>query len=154
MEDSVMQLHRALILTLICSSTALAKNAVASEPSTTDITEKMFVQTGGYTQLKVDTNLEQKYPLLEVRSFDMPSSIKYIGQGLNYILSLSGYRLIALQETQQSVLNLYSMKLPITNRSFTTANTLQVVQTLVGVGFEVKVNEIARTVQITAKETK
>lgn len=63
-------------------------------------------------------------------------------------------RLIALQETQQSVLNLYSMKLPITNRSFTTANTLQVVQTLVGVGFEVNVNEIARTVQITAKETK
>ncbi|WP_278183631.1 hypothetical protein [Vibrio misgurnus] len=136
------------------TSLAIAINANASEPATTDVSKKLYVQTGGYTQLKVDTNLEQKYPLLEVRSLEMPASIKYIGQGLNYILSLSGYRLSALRETDTETLSLYSMKLPLTNRTFTTANTLQVVQTLVGVGFDVEVNEISRTVQIKAKENK
>lgn len=95
--------------------------------------------------------MEQKYPLLQVMTIQLPSSIKYIGQSLNYILSLSGYRLEPLPSAEQEVLNLYSLRLPLTNRSFTKATTLQVVETIVGVGFQVEVNEVRRTLSIKAQ---
>lgn len=139
-----------LKITAIITSAAIATLVHATETATTNVSENLYINGGGYTQLKIDTNMEQKYPLLQVMTIQMPPAIKYIGQGLNYILSLSGYRLEPLSKAEQEVLSLYSLRLPITNRSFTKATTLQIVETIVGVGFEVSVDEVRRTIRINA----
>lgn len=129
----------------------VAAFANADTPKTLDISSNLFVGNGGYTQLKVDTNLEQKYPLLQVINLTFPSNIKYIGQSLNYLLSLSGYQLQNLDMTDREVLALYSLKLPVTNRTFTTSTTLQILETIIGVGFEINVDEVSRKIDIKVK---
>lgn len=128
---------------------AVSFSVHASDRHTQKVTENLVMDVGGYTQVKVDTELQQKYPLLKVTSLSFPSSIKYIGQSINYALSLSGYSLEDLKKTDYETLNLYSLKLPITNRSFQRSTTLQVVETIVGAGFEISVNEESRIITIT-----
>lgn len=126
--------------------------AKTTEPVTTKVSERLYEETGGYTQVKIDTNLEQKYPLLQVNSLELPGSVKYIGQSINYMLSLSGYKLEPLRQTDNEVINLYASKLPITNRQFKKSTTLQIINTIVGVGYEVVVNEVSRTVSIRVRK--
>jgi len=121
----------------------------ASDNHTQKIKDSLVMDVGGYTQVKIDTGLQQKYPLLSVTSLKFPSSIKYIGQSLNYALSLSGYTLENLQLTDVETLKLYSLKLPLTNRDFIRSTTLQVVETIIGAGFEVGINEESRIITIT-----
>ncbi|WP_439438051.1 hypothetical protein [Salinivibrio costicola] len=78
------------MIALLVPSITLAKT---TEPMTTDVSDRLYEETGGYTQIKIDTNMEQKYPLLQVNSLELPMSVKYIGQSINYMLSLSGYKL-------------------------------------------------------------
>ncbi|MFL7013625.1 hypothetical protein [Enterovibrio norvegicus] len=139
-----------LLTRLTVSATLMAVSwmAQSTETLTTDVRKNLIVEQGGYTQVRVDTNVEQKYPLLSVSTFQLPGSIKYVGQSLNYILSLSGYRLENLRTADQKVIHLYSMKVPLTNRSFKQATVLQIVETIVGVGYTVEVDEVAREIKI------
>lgn len=105
-------------------------------------------EVGGYTQIKLDTREEQKYPLLQSAAIQFPSSVRYIGQALNYALDLTGYKLKNLSETEKETLHLYSLKLPLNNRSFAYATTMQVLETLVGTGYVISVDETTRTVSI------
>lgn len=127
---------------------AVSFSVSASERHTQKVTDNLVMDVGGYTQVKVDTALQQKYPLLQVTSLKFPSSIKYIGQSLNYALSLSGYSLENLKTTNYETINLYSFKLPLTNRSFKRSTTLQVIETIIGAGFNVSVNEENRVITI------
>lgn len=120
----------------------------ASDRHTQQVTDNLVMDASGYTQVKVDTELQQKYPLLKVTSINFPSSIKYIGQSLNYVLSLSGYSLNNLKLTDYETLNLYSLKLPLTNRNFKRSTTLQIIKTIIGSGFDITVNEESRIITI------
>lgn len=135
--------------TVVLALMVVSSFAKASDNHTQKIKDSLVMDVGGYTQVKVDTGLQQKYPLLNVTSLEFPSSIKYIGQSLNYALSLSGYELENLQLTDVETLKLYSLKLPLTNRSFIRSTTLQVVETIIGAGFEVGINEESRIITIT-----
>lgn len=137
------------MIALLVPSVTLAKT---TEPMTTEVSDRLYVETGGYTQVKIDTNMEQKYPLLQVNSLELPMSVKYIGQSINYMLSLSGYKLEPLEYADKDVLHLYSLKLPMSNRTFKKSTTLQVVETIVGVGYEVVVDEVERTVAIKVRK--
>ncbi|EKO3587296.1 hypothetical protein P0F03_003428 [Vibrio metschnikovii] len=136
----------------VYSLALISTSAFSSTVTTNDVSGNLYLQKSGYTKIKVDTNLEQRFPLLEVRTFDIPPSIKNIGQALNYSLSLSGYQLDDLKRTEQKVLNLYTLNLPFTNREFAAATTMQVViETIIGAGFVVHVDEKARTVRINTR---
>lgn len=134
--------------TVVLALMVVSSFAKASDNHTQKIKDSLVMDVGGYTQVKVDTGLQQKYPLLNVTSLEFPSSIKYIGQSLNYALSLSGYALENLQLTDVETLKLYSLKLPLTNRSFIRSTTLQVVETIIGAGFKVGINEESRIITI------
>ncbi|WP_350941029.1 hypothetical protein MRO13_18820 (plasmid) [Vibrio metschnikovii] len=135
----------------VYSLALISTSAFSSTVTTNDVSGNLYLQKSGYTKIKVDTNLEQRFPLLEVRTFDIPPSIKNIGQALNYSLSLSGYQLDDLKKTEQKVLNLYTLNLPFTNREFAAATTMQVIETIIGAGFVVHVDEKARTVRINTR---
>lgn len=135
----------------VYSLALISTSAFSSTVTTNDVSGNLYLQKSGYTKIKVDTNLEQRFPLLEVRTFDIPSSIKNIGQALNYSLSLSGYQLDDLKRTEQKVLNLYTLNLPFTNREFAAATTMQVIETIIGAGFVAHVDEKIRTVKINAR---
>lgn len=135
----------------VYSLALISTSAFSSTVTTNDVSGNLYVQKSGYTKIKVDTNLEQRFPLLEVRTFDIPPSIKNIGQALNYSLSLSGYQLDDLKRTEQKVLNLYTLNLPFTNREFAAATTMQVIETIIGAGFVAHVDEKTRTVKINAR---
>ena len=135
----------------VYSLALISTSAFSSTVTTNDVSGNLYLQKSGYTKIKVDTNLEQRFPLLEVRTFDIPSSIKNIGQALNYSLSLSGYQLDDLKRTEQKVLNLYTLNLPFTNREFAAATTMQVIETIIGAGFVAHVDEKTRTVKINAR---
>ncbi|WP_332406046.1 hypothetical protein, partial [Vibrio metschnikovii] len=77
----------------VYSLALISTSAFSSTVTTNDVSGNLYLQKSGYTKIKVDTNLEQRFPLLEVRTFDIPPSIKNIGQALNYSLALSGYKL-------------------------------------------------------------
>lgn len=135
----------------VYSLALISTSAFSSNMTTNDVSGNLYIQKSGYTKIKVDTNLEQRFPLLEVRTFDIPPSIKNIGQALNYSLALSGYKLDDLKKTEQKVLNLYTLNLPFTNREFAAATTMQVIETIIGAGFVVHVDEKARTVRINTR---
>lgn len=118
------------MIALLVSSITLAKT---TEPMTTDVSDRLYEETDGYTQVKIDTNMEQKYSLLQVNSLGLPMSVKYIGQSINYMLSLSGYKLEPLEHAEKDVLYLHSLKLPVTNRTFKKSTTLQLVKKIVGI---------------------
>ncbi len=133
---------------VVLMSVLIATNTSANEPTTQEVKSDLRVNGSGYTQIVVDTEFEQKYPLLKVMNVEFPASIKYIGQALNYTLALSGYRLDVLSETDYQTLRLYSMKLPMVNRTFFRSTTLQIVETLAGNGYEVDIDEVSRVVTV------
>lgn len=136
--------------TLLLSLTTLAFLANANgEAENQQIAKQYIKNVGGYTQIKLDTKAEQKYPLLKTTNVTFPGTVKYIGQSLNYLLSLTGYTLTRLDETQFETLRLYAMKLPLTNRIFANATTIQIIETIIGTGFSVSVDELTRTLTIT-----
>lgn len=129
----------------------LSFSAQSSDKYAQKVTGNLVKDLSGYTQVKVDTGMEQKYPMLKVTSLKFPNSTKYIGQALNYALSFSGYELEDLQLTNEQTLKLYSLKLPLTNRAFVRSTTLQIIETIVGSGFEVALNEERRVITINPK---
>ncbi|WP_217521094.1 hypothetical protein [Vibrio metschnikovii] len=135
----------------VYSLALISTSAFSSTVTTNDVSGNLYIQKSGYTKIKVDTNLEQRFPLLEVRTFDIPSSVKNIGQALNYSLALSGYKLDDLKITEQKVLNLYTLNLPFTNREFAVATTMQVIETIIGAGFVAHVDDKTRTVRINTR---
>ncbi|MGR5296841.1 hypothetical protein ACPV5U_24505 [Vibrio mediterranei] len=132
----------------VLTSVLIAAHTSANEPTTQAVKNDLRVNGSGYTQIVVDTEFEQKYPLLKVMNIEFPTSIKYIGQALNYTLALSGYRLAVLTETDYQTLRLYSMKLPMVNRTFFRSTTLQILETLAGNGYVVDIDEVSRVVTI------
>ncbi|MCY9874540.1 hypothetical protein [Vibrio barjaei] len=116
-------------------------NAIASQ----QIKEQ---QLSGYTKILVDTNHEQKRPMDKVTTVEFPSSIRNISQAVNYVLSTTGYSLKSITDVEQPVLFLYTRPVPEVNRQFHRASVKQIIQTLVGSSFIVKVDEISRTVSV------
>lgn len=138
------------IVTAACLSVSFFSGA--GDLGTQEIGDDLVQRLGGYTQIKIDTDLEQRYPLLKVVNHNFPSSVRYVGQALNYALNFSGYSLGNLKLTNEETLKLYSLKLPLTNRQINRATTLQVIETIVGSGFDVSVNEESRIITILPTE--
>lgn len=133
------------IISVLFSSGVLADINEASTP-------KQYKQNlGGYTQIIIDTEDEQKNPLIKVTSVEIPSSITNTGQALNYVLYATGYKLEDLRETSDETLELYSMRIPVVNRSFFRSTIEQIIQTLIGNAFTMEVNNVNRTITIEAK---
>ncbi|MFC5079588.1 hypothetical protein VTH8203_01346 [Vibrio thalassae] len=132
---------------LIYLSLALAP-ALASATNTESVDAKLVYDQGGYTQVVIDSNFEQKYPLLQVTSLEFPTSVKYVGQALNYALALSGYQLESTRDSDYTTLRLYAKKLPLVNRSFTRSTVKQIVEVIVGHGYDININEKSRTIRI------
>jgi conjugative transfer region protein (TIGR03748 family) len=135
----------AITLTLVTVSSLAA---AADQSVNTNQGRNYIKNVGGYTQVKLDTKAEQKYPLLQTANINIPSSIKYIGQAINYVIAMTGYELQDLSETKSETLKLYSLKLPLNNRNFAYATTMQIIQTLIGTGYEIQVDELTRTINI------
>lgn len=133
------------IISLLFSTGAIA---AANE---TTIPKQYKQNLGGYTQIVIDTEDEQKNPLIKVTSIEIPSSIINTGQALNYVLYSTGYKLEDLRETSDEALELYSMRIPVVNRSFFRSTIEQIIQTLIGSAFTMQVNNVTRTITIEAK---
>lgn len=130
------------VLVLGLSDLAIAKT------ETNEVRSELLYQGGGYTQIVVDTKFEQKYPLLQVTNLEFPSSIKYVGQAMNFALTLSGYQLENINKSDYEILELYSKRLPIVNRSFTRSTTKQILEVIIGNGYTIDINETSRLVRI------
>jgi conjugative transfer region protein (TIGR03748 family) len=123
----------------VLAMTAITTNATAQE---------QLVEQNGYTQIVIDTAHVQKHPLNNVTTISLPKNVRYVGQALNYILYPSGYSLGELKATESEVLKLYSMTIPVVNRSFKRATVKQIVSVLVGQGYELRIDDQTRTVNI------
>ncbi|MGR5347480.1 hypothetical protein [Vibrio mediterranei] len=106
----------------------------------------------GYTKILVDTNFEQKDPLSKVVSISFPAGITNVGQGLNFTLETTGYKLEDLDESPVDVLRLYTMEIPRVNLSFERTTVRQVVDVLVGAGYIVSIDERLRKVKVRGKD--
>ena len=146
-----MKFHKVKILTLL----ALAPLTCGAQQTETFSQESLshnsskVTPVNGYTQIIVDTAYEQKKPLDTVVTIEVPSNVINVGQSINYILEPSGYHLRELSKTDPDTLNLYTIETPLNHRLFYQATVAQIIQTLVGEGFKVKVNHILREIEIT-----
>ena len=126
----------------LAAFSVLFSSAVNSSP-------QLIQKKGGYTQVIVDTKTEQKKPLLKIRTVVLPSSVENVGQALNFILFPSGYSLKDLKATEDKVLNLYSLNVPMVNRHFEISTTEQIINTLIGQGYSFSVDDLSRMITIT-----
>jgi conjugative transfer region protein (TIGR03748 family) len=133
-----MSRNKTLLLSVL-AMTAINTNAIAQE---------QLIEQNGYTQIVVDTAHVQKHPLNNVTTISLPKNVRYVGQALNYILYPSGYSLGDLKTTESEVLKLYSMTIPVVNRSFKRASVKQIVSVLVGQGYELRIDDQTRTINI------
>ncbi|MDV7106238.1 hypothetical protein R3X26_17720 [Vibrio sp. TH_r3] len=121
---------------------AISLNATAeTEPS-------KLIQQNGHTNVVIDTSHVQKKPLDNITTMQLPKAVRYIGQALNYILFPTGYSLEDLDVTQQEVLALYAMPVPMVNRTFKRSTVKQVMEALVGEGYVITANPINRKINI------
>ena len=123
----------------------------ASNESQSDLPKEYRQNLSGYTQIIVDTDAEQKDPLIKVVSIEIPSSIVNTGQALNYVLYATGYQLKDLRETDKETLNLYSKKVPLVNRSFFRSTVKQILQTMIGSAYDISIDHVSRTITISAR---
>ncbi|EMY6611201.1 MULTISPECIES: hypothetical protein [Vibrio] len=105
-------------------------------------------QNNGYTAIVIDTNYEQKYPLQTITSIQIPTTIKNVGQAINYVLQNSGYQLEDLSSTNEETLHLYTLEIPLVHRDFKQSSVIQIVDVLVGTGFNVTVDHVKRELSI------
>ncbi|MDN2483828.1 hypothetical protein [Vibrio agarivorans] len=136
--------NNAMVITLamVCFSTSAFAETVSVDDN------RFHRPTNGYTNVVVDTNYEQRYPLRTVISFEFPREVINVGQALNYILENSGYKLIKLNDTELETLKLYSLPIPLIHRQFYSASILQVATALVGNAFDVNVNHVSREITV------
>ena len=71
----------------------------------------------------------------------IPASIVNTGQALNYVLYSSGFALKDLRQTDVETLKLYSLKVPLVNRSFFRVTVEQIIaETLIGDAYVMNVD--------------
>lgn len=133
------------LITLTCNA---QQNETFTQQSLSQNSSKV-TPTNGYTQIVVDTAYEQKKPLDTVVTIEVPNNVINVGQSLNYILQPSGYHLKELSKTDPATLNLYTIETPLNHRLFYQASVAQIIQTLVGQAFKVKVDHVLREIEIT-----
>lgn len=105
---------------------SLSGSTFASEQAN-EIPKQYKQNLDGYTQIVIDTDDEQKNPLIKVISIEIPASIVNTGQALNYVLYSSGFALKDLRQTDVETLKLYSLKVPLVNRSFFRVTVEQII---------------------------
>lgn len=133
-------------LLLSLSGTAFASGQANEIP-------KQYKQNlDGYTQIVIDTDDEQKNPLIKVISIEIPASIVNTGQALNYVLYSSGFALKDLRQTDVETLKLYSLKVPLVNRSFFRVTVEQIIETLIGDAYVMNIDQVRREISIEARK--
>lgn len=133
----------AFIAALSMSSNAetVTANSIQNKP-------QFVTQDNGYTKIIIDTNHAQKKPLDTILTLRLPDDIKNVGQSLNYILKNSGYHLEDLEKTDPRTLKMYTLNIPLSQRTFYQATVLQIIQTLAGQAYETTIDHIKREVSI------
>lgn len=127
---------------------AVGSNAETVTANSLQNKPQFVTQDNGYTKITIDTNHSQKKPLDTVLTLRFPDDIKNVGQSLNYILKNSGYHLTELEYTDPRTLKMYTLEIPLSQRSFYQATVLQIIQTLAGQAYETNINHVKREVSI------
>ncbi|MCD9554436.1 hypothetical protein GLP31_18375 [Photobacterium carnosum] len=102
----------------------------------------------GLTLINVDASAEQKDPLLTVTTITFPQNVSTVGQALNYVLLRTGYTLIAPSQLTASANRLMQLPLPLVQRSVSQVTVRNLIDTLIGDGFDYRVDPVMRTVKI------
>ncbi|MBD0788154.1 hypothetical protein HUO09_17505 [Vibrio sp. Y2-5] len=139
---------KGLILAGIALAISAHSNAETFSTTSLENMPEKITQNNGYTQIVIDTEHEQKYPLDTVVTLSFPADVKNVGQSLNYMLQNSGYHLKELSSTDPETLHLYTLETPLSQRSYYEATVLQILQTLAGQAYELEVDHIQREVSI------
>ncbi|ANO35373.1 hypothetical protein A6E01_19355 (plasmid) [Vibrio breoganii] len=137
-----MKALRALKIVLMC---VVAPFAVASQPV------QLHGELNGYTRVVIDANYEQKNPLQKVVSLELPSSIQNVGQGINFVIYSTGYRLADLDAVSPEVLELLTLPVPLVNTTFVQVTVEQVIDVLIGHGFAIEVSDARRVITVVKK---
>lgn len=102
----------------------------------------------GLTLINVDAPTELKDPLMTVTSIVFPQSVTTVGQALNYSLLRTGYTLIAPSRLTPSASRLMQLPLPLVQRDIKQVTVRNLIDTLIGDGFDYRVDPVLRTVKI------
>ncbi|WP_318441737.1 PFGI-1 class ICE element type IV pilus protein PilL2 [Photobacterium leiognathi] len=102
----------------------------------------------GLTLINVDAPAEQKDPLMTVTSIVFPQNVTTVGQALNYSLLRTGYTLIAASQLTPSANRLMQLPLPLVQRDIKQVTVRNLIDTLIGDGFDYRVDPVLRTVKI------
>lgn len=101
-----------------------------------------------YIGVEVDAGYQQTNLTEVVGSFDFNKDIELIGQAINYALSRSGYSLSSYKKMDKESLILLSHPLPQVHRTFSWVTLEGVIKALVGQGYTVRFDHVAREVII------
>ncbi len=102
----------------------------------------------GLSLIKVSAEARQEQPLNSISTITLPSSIETIGQAINYVLLESGYELESRELFSPETRTILMKKIPMSQRYFEYTTKEQIISALVGKSFDVRNDEINRTVSI------
>jgi type IV pili sensor histidine kinase/response regulator len=103
------------------------------------------VQTGRYTNTDLGPTLEQRDPLAATLTVILPQELTTVGDGLNYVLQHSGYRIQSL-ELAPNAAPLYGLPLPDVHRHLGPMSLRDALTVLAGPAYTLQLDRAERTV--------
>ncbi len=105
---------------------------------------------GRYTITDTTATAEQRFPLIQVKSLDIPRSILTNQQAVNFVLRDTGYRVATARVRTPEDLLLMGKPLAEVCRSYTNTSLMEILNSIAGLGFTPVVDPINRLVAFEA----
>lgn len=105
---------------------------------------------GRYTITDTTATSEQRFPLIQVKSLEIPRSIQTNQQAVDFVLRNTGYRVATTRVRTPEDLLLMRKPLAEVCRNYTNTSLLEMLNSIAGLGFTPVVDPINRLVAFEA----